>query len=256
MRQLRHVIALITLLLAATATAQAPDTTLPAAILNLASRAAVVFAGEVTAIRPTGDVVAIDFRVDQVLKGAATATFTLREWAGLWTGGQPRYAPGERAILFLNAPGKNGISSPVDGMDGVLPLTPTIAGPTGPSDNMTTAAPIAANVDRLAVRLQRQQGEPIRGLDTSFSIAQIAAVIHPAFAPIIPTPVRNPIGRPLPIFAPQQNPQTLSPSIPAPQQNTVILVAPPTDLVDPLADDDPAEIPKTTTRQRPADASR
>jgi hypothetical protein len=95
----------------------------------LASRAGVVFVGQVQKIEPKGGVVEITFAVQQPVLGVVGGSYVMREWAGRWTGGAQRYWVGERAMFFLHAPsaaidGGAGLSSPVDGMMGVVPVVP------------------------------------------------------------------------------------------------------------------------------------
>jgi hypothetical protein len=80
-----------------------------------------IFAGTVKSVEratPKGNGVAtvvINFHVDQGIRGARTGqTLAIREWAGLWESGE-RYRPGERVLLFLYAPSKLGLTSPVAG---------------------------------------------------------------------------------------------------------------------------------------------
>jgi hypothetical protein len=96
---------------------------------QMSDRADVIFAGEVIAIRPheagaTGSgFVEVDFRVDQAIRGCtAGGRYVLREWAGLWTDDAHRYEVGRRLLMLLHAPGASGMSSPVDGMDGAIPI--------------------------------------------------------------------------------------------------------------------------------------
>jgi len=113
---------------------------------SMVARSGAVFAGQVTQIRartPQGQwldvsspataftpitsrmLVAITFTVEQGIRGATDgSTYTLREWGGLWTGAPlnaGRYRLGQRALLVLY-PERNGVTSPVGGTDGVLPL--------------------------------------------------------------------------------------------------------------------------------------
>jgi hypothetical protein len=60
-----------------------PDSSVSAALRSLASRAGVVFAGQVLRIERKNGIVEITFRVDQTILGVTTTTYTLREWAGL-----------------------------------------------------------------------------------------------------------------------------------------------------------------------------
>lgn len=91
---------------------------------QLSGRAEVVFAGQVEAIRrPNEGVVEVEFRVDEAIRGCAVGTpYVLREWAGLWAGGAPRYRVGQRLLMLLHAPGAAGMSSPVGGLDGAVPI--------------------------------------------------------------------------------------------------------------------------------------
>jgi hypothetical protein len=135
--------------LALAAVAQ-PDTSVGAALQNLASRAGVAFTGRVAKIERNGSVVEVTFLVEEPLVGSVGATYTLREWAGLWPQGQSRYTLGQRIAIFLHAPGKSGLSSPVDGMEGIVPMVQESA----------TQEPLL-DVRRLAARVQRNVGEPI-----------------------------------------------------------------------------------------------
>jgi hypothetical protein len=133
------------------------DSTVGDALRSLAARAGVVFVGQVTRIERKGGVVEISFAVQQAVAGRVGAIYKLREWGGLWAGGQARYRVGQRAMFFLRAPhgGANvgaGLSSPVDGMDGVVPLVPMGA----------DAVPLL-DVRRLATRVLRARGQPMVG---------------------------------------------------------------------------------------------
>jgi hypothetical protein len=95
---------------------------------EMSDRADVVFVGQVVAIRPhDGDgmgagFVEVDFEVDQAVRGCAGGAYALREWAGLWSGDANRYRVGQRLLMLLHAPGASGLSSPVGGMDGAIPI--------------------------------------------------------------------------------------------------------------------------------------
>ena len=96
-------------------------------------QAGLIFEGTVTAIQPelgNGKIpqtYRITFLVRNGLRGVRTgASFSIREWAGLWTPGtgQPsRYRVGERAFLFLYPPGRAGLTSTVSGRKGKLTVT-------------------------------------------------------------------------------------------------------------------------------------
>jgi hypothetical protein len=118
----------------------APPQDVETALHGMADRADVIFVGQVTAIkRQDGDdgasgVVEIDFQVDQAVRGCVAGTpYALREWAGLWEGDDQRYRVGQRLLMLLHAAGAAGMSSPVDGMDGAIPIVrggskPLVAG--------------------------------------------------------------------------------------------------------------------------------
>ena len=128
----------------------APDSSLGAALRSLASRSGVVFVGRVTSVVPHGGVVQVSFAVEQPVLGAVGAVYTLREWASLWAAGQPRYRVGQRAMVFLHPPNAAGLSTPVDGMEGVVPVIATTADRTPLLD-----------VRRLATRVLRAPGTPL-----------------------------------------------------------------------------------------------
>ncbi len=91
---------------------------------QLSNEADVIFAGQVLAIRrPSDGVVEVEFRVDQAVRGCAAGTpFILREWAGIWAAGSQRYRVGQRLLMLLHGPGAAGMSSPVGGLDGAIPI--------------------------------------------------------------------------------------------------------------------------------------
>jgi hypothetical protein len=95
---------------------------------RMSDQADVIFLGEVVTVRAYEDegvasgYVEVNFRVDRAIRGVSGDTYTLREWAGLWSGNVRRYQPGERLLMLLHAPGISGLSSPVDGTDGAIPI--------------------------------------------------------------------------------------------------------------------------------------
>jgi hypothetical protein len=100
---------------ATSASSEQPQTVVDV-LHQLSDKAAVIFAGQVVAIRrPNGGVVEVEFRVDQAIRGCTARThYVLREWAGLWVG--------QRLLMLLHAPGAAGMSSPVGGLDGAIPI--------------------------------------------------------------------------------------------------------------------------------------
>jgi hypothetical protein len=60
----------------------------------------------------------VTFQVEHAIRGSSPGqSLTIHEWAGLWAGGE-RYRLGERVLLFLYAPSKLGLTSPVSGSMG------------------------------------------------------------------------------------------------------------------------------------------
>ncbi|WP_157466519.1 hypothetical protein [Edaphobacter aggregans] len=135
--------------------------TIEDALHQMSDSAGVIFVGEVIAIRNlpgengASGVVEVDFRVDQAVRGpAAGATYTLREWAGLWAGGEPRYRTGQRLLILLDAPGPSGITSPVGGMAGAIPIRATTPAAQAASAS-TATSPLIADLRWVGTRLQR-----------------------------------------------------------------------------------------------------
>jgi hypothetical protein len=94
----------------------------------MARLASVVFAGQVVAVHrregtggATG-VVEIEFAVQDAVRGMSGGAYTLREWAGLWPAGEQPFRVGERFLMLLHAPSAAGLSSPIGGMDGAIPI--------------------------------------------------------------------------------------------------------------------------------------
>src|ERR1700735_844058 len=126
LRRIPHCLSLAALLIAPLADAQdaaGGDTTVEDALHHMSDQAGVVFLGEVVAIRHiageggASGVVEVEFRVDQAVRGCTGgSSYVLREWAGLWSGGDQRYRVGQRLLMLLHAPGAGGVTSPVGGM--------------------------------------------------------------------------------------------------------------------------------------------
>jgi hypothetical protein len=136
-------------------TAPVPQT-LEEALHQLSDAAGVAFVGEVVAIRHrsgengSSGVVEIDFRIDQAVRGcSADAIYTLREWAGLWSGGDQRYSIGQRLLMLLHTPGATGVSSPVGGMAGAIRIrgsaTELAAENTAANGILSTASALTAS---------------------------------------------------------------------------------------------------------------
>jgi hypothetical protein len=159
----------------------APDASVSAALANLSQRAAVVFVGQVVDIRRTAGVVEVQFRVDKPLVGQSGGNYTLREWSGMWPQGQWRYRVGERALVFLHGASGAGLSSAVDGDEGVVPVM---------ADSDGT---VLLDVRRLATRVLRQVGQQLDDGNGAMALQDALPVIEGRGT----SPVR-PVRRPLP----------------------------------------------------------
>jgi hypothetical protein len=158
------------LLMAPLAYGQAAAVTPPQTALDilhqLSEKADVIFAGQVLTIsRPTGGVVEVEFRVDQAIRGCAVGTpYIVREWAGLWVGGNQRYRVGQHLLMLLHAPSAAGMSSPVGGLDGAIPIRQ--GGAVMPlAGTVTPLQPPYVDLRWLGVRLPRAvsyRSEPAR----------------------------------------------------------------------------------------------
>jgi hypothetical protein len=179
----------------------APDVSVTAALGNLSARAAAVFVGQVTAIRREAGIVEVVFRVDTPVVGKTGSTYTLREWAGMWPPGMQRYRVGERALVFLHGASGAGLSSAVDGREGVVPVM---------ADSDGT---VLLDVRRLATRVLRQVGQPLVDGDGAMALKDALPVIQsrgvttvrpvrrplpPAVMPVMPVGTRDP-NKPQPV---------------------------------------------------------
>ena len=165
-RHLPRTLSLLALASALYASAQAQQTTLPPqtveeALHQMSDSAGVIFVGEVTAIRSrsgengSSGIVEVDFRIDQAVRNCTpNTTYTLREWAGLWAAGDQRYRPGQHLLMLLHSPGSSGISSPVGGMTGAIPVRASTPSPDTASA-ATASAPLIADLRWVGTRLQR-----------------------------------------------------------------------------------------------------
>ena len=144
--------------------------TLQDELLQMAGQAGVIFVGEVLSVTPhpsftpAAGTVEIAFRIDQPIRGCdGQSRYVLREWAGLWVAGHQRYAPGQRLLMLLHTPSASGLSSPVGGQDGVIPVIGTGIAPR-PNDTIIAQAEpsvdlrwVQARLPRAAVALQNSR---------------------------------------------------------------------------------------------------
>jgi hypothetical protein len=157
----------------------APAASVAGVLRGLASRAGVVFVGQVQSIKPEGGVVVVTFQVQQAVLGVVGGTYVMREWAGRWTGGQQRYQVGKRAMFFLHAPSAAGLSSSVDGMMGVVPVVP-----------MGANADALLDVRWLASRVGRSVGSPMVDAETgAIALADAVTVTKSWQTTSVPEPV-------------------------------------------------------------------
>jgi hypothetical protein len=106
-----------------------PVSSAPLRLSEVTDRAGTVFVGRVISIEAlplaSSDQVGsvqITFQVEQGIRGArAGEHFSFREWVGLWSRAD-RYRVGQRMMLFLYTPSALGLTSPVGGGAGRLPI--------------------------------------------------------------------------------------------------------------------------------------
>jgi hypothetical protein len=170
----------------------APPATATDVLAEMAGRAGVIFTGQVVGIERADaqGFVDVRFRVATAVKGVSARTasgnfYVLREWAGLWTGGD-RYWVGQRFLMLLTARGASGMSAPVDGMDGAVPLVgggemPLLHGASeAPAD--TTLAEAETLVD-----LRWLQAKALRGASSGGASARSAATARTVMEPVTET---------------------------------------------------------------------
>jgi hypothetical protein len=136
--------ALILALGAQVACAQTPPQSADDALLAMEQMAGVIFVGQVTAVQrvvgtngATG-VVEVDFAVSEAVRGVSGGSYALHEWAGLWPAGDQPFQVGQSFLMLLYAPSAAGLSSPVDGMDGAIPIRGTVTAATPASGLLPT----------------------------------------------------------------------------------------------------------------------
>ncbi len=136
-------------------TATAPPSTTVDALYSMADAAGVIFAGTVTGIRRSqlrdgsaGGVVEVDFAVTEAIRGVSGGVYTLREWAGLWAANDQPLQVGRRYLMMLHQPNSAGLSSPVAGGDGAIPVRG--AGPAAVPDSISAAGSASAGGSQAA----------------------------------------------------------------------------------------------------------
>ena len=191
MKKLRTLSVFATLAFITTAHAQlpAPPTTTEDALRQMLAQSAIAFTGQVTALRHTGQIAEIDFAVDDAILGVTpNATYTLRQWTGLTPNSNSAFQIGSRYLMFLHAPGPGGLSSPVGGPDGAIPILPGSA-PALPNTPDTFG--LAAQT---AITQSTQQATSAASLR---SPARSNLRLAPPSAETAPAPVANQPANPL-----------------------------------------------------------
>ncbi|MEI9981177.1 MAG: hypothetical protein WDN23_19665 [Edaphobacter sp.] len=166
-------------------TASGPETVVDI-LREFSGQAAVIFAGQVLAVRQPGTgVVEVEFRVDEAIRGCSTgAPYVLREWDGLWVGGAPRYRVGQRLLMLLHAPSAAGMSSPVGGLDGAIPIRQGSAA----TESGGAAQPPYVDLRWLGARVPRKveyAAQPTRRVGAAARAAVVAAEGCVGAAPIV-----------------------------------------------------------------------
>ncbi|WP_198152114.1 hypothetical protein [Granulicella tundricola] len=169
-----------------------PAGTVEGVLLGMANQAGVIFAGQVVSVtRADGNgYVDVAFRVDQAVRGCDTGgTYTVREWAGLWVGQTERYRVGQRLLMLLTAKGAGGMSAPVNGMDGAIPVVANVAPPL----MRNGVVPADTGVDEAGglVDLRWIRARVTRGIGSGTSAASgnaVQAQVTASWVPVTGTP--------------------------------------------------------------------
>jgi len=177
----------------AQALAQSSPQTAPDALHAMTELAGVIFAGQVVAVRWHGaadgaaGVVEITFAVDDAVRGvrgASGGSYTLREWAGLWPGGDEPFRVGQRYLMLLHSPGTAGLSSPVGGMDGAIPIRGGAAGIGRIVDLSWVATKVVTPTVYLPAPMRQSVAHPImveaNAVDAVLPIERVSASAQPS----------------------------------------------------------------------------
>ena len=133
MRPLKFVAVLVCCLLSSVAAGQGGDDPVAARVFGpqwqaMARRAGIIFSGTVLKVERSRGVdtsvatVQMTFRVDRAVAGTqAGEKLVIREWMGAWSM-HPPIRRGQRLLLLLYPPSRAGLTSPVRGSLGLVPL--------------------------------------------------------------------------------------------------------------------------------------
>ena len=153
--------------------APAVAVTAQAVLVEMASRAGVIFSGRVLGVerQDAAGYVDVRFGVDACVRGCAgKSVYVLREWVGLWTGEQERYRTGARLLMLLTARGPSGMSAPVDGEAGAIPLL-AAAQPPVMDGQGRVVADTALGVSERVADLRWVQAKALRTMVTATATA-------------------------------------------------------------------------------------
>jgi hypothetical protein len=176
------------------------------ALHSMSRMAGVIFAGQVVAVRrhlgtigATG-IIEVEFAVEDAVRGVSGGGYTLREWAGLWPAGAEPFRVGQRFLMLLHAPGAAGLSSPVGGTDGAIPIrgsaslqdsqiaSPwvqgTVAGASGASGETAQTDGRAVDLRWIATRVSRPISYRQMERPTGRSIAAHPFAVEESAAPV------------------------------------------------------------------------
>ncbi len=134
-----------------------PPSTVQLALHTMSDAVGVIFTGEVMRVLHVGGdtgslgSVEIEFQVENAVRGCASGDrYVLREWAGLWGAAEVRYRVGQRMLMLLRTPGLAGLSSPVGGMDGAIPIRGVVSDLAG--GGLVSGTSAAAPVEMVDLR--------------------------------------------------------------------------------------------------------
>jgi hypothetical protein len=175
---------LLAALCAGSAAAQV-STAASAELQSMAGHAAVVFTGQVVDIArndPAG-FVDIRFHIERSIRGAPkSGSYVLREWAGLWIGNPDRYHVGERRLMLLPARGPAGMSCPIGGTDGAIPLIATAAAPS-PNSVDAASATAALAVDLRWIQARAQRSGTVEAPSAQARVTAVGRPVKPVAVP-------------------------------------------------------------------------
>jgi hypothetical protein len=120
----------------------------------------------------------------------------------MWPQGQWRYRVGERALVFLHGTNAAGLSSAVDGGEGVVPVMADADGT------------VLLDVRRLSTRVLRQVGQPLDDGDGAMALQDALPVIE-SRGTMSMRPLRRPI-LPAAVQIQQQGSVSVNPTRPHP----------------------------------------